>query len=44
VEDVQISSGLEQSMEHALDDVADQAGFTTVSHRLDLVGTCRNCA
>jgi Fe2+ or Zn2+ uptake regulation protein len=44
VEDVQISSGLEQSMEHALDDVADGAGFTTVSHRLDLVGTCRNCA
>jgi Fe2+ or Zn2+ uptake regulation protein len=44
VEDVEISSGLEQNMEHALDAVADQAGFTTVSHRLDLVGTCRNCA
>jgi Fur family ferric uptake transcriptional regulator len=44
VEDVQISSGLEQDMEQALDAVADQAGFTTVSHRLDLVGTCRNCA
>jgi Fur family ferric uptake transcriptional regulator len=44
VEDVQISSRLERSMEHALDTVADGAGFTTVSHRLDLVGTCRNCA
>ncbi|MFL5768157.1 MAG: Fur family transcriptional regulator [Actinomycetota bacterium] len=44
VEDVQISPALERSMERALDAVADQAGFTTVSHRLDLVGTCRNCA
>ncbi|MFL5737687.1 MAG: Fur family transcriptional regulator [Actinomycetota bacterium] len=44
VEDVQISSRLERSMEQALDPVADRAGFTTVSHRLDLVGTCRNCA
>jgi len=44
VEDVQISSGLEQNMEQALDAVADRAGFRTVSHRLDLVGTCRNCA
>ena len=44
VEDVQISPRLEQSMERALDTVADRSGFTTVSHRLDLVGTCRNCA
>jgi Fur family ferric uptake transcriptional regulator len=44
VEDVQISSRLERSMEQALDTVADRAGFTTVSHRLDLVGICRNCA
>ena len=44
VEDVQIPPRLEQSMEQALDSVADATGFTTVSHRLDLVGTCRNCA
>ena len=44
VEDVEIPSGLEQNMEQALDAVADEAGFRTVSHRLDLVGTCRNCA
>jgi Fe2+ or Zn2+ uptake regulation protein len=44
VEDVQIPHRLEQSVERALDAVADETGFTTVSHRLDLVGTCRNCA
>jgi len=44
VEDVTISSRLEQSMERALDGVAAETGFTTVSHRFDLIGTCRNCA
>lgn len=43
VEDVTIPSRLEQSMERALDDVAADTGFTTVSHRFDLIGTCRNC-
>jgi Fe2+ or Zn2+ uptake regulation protein len=44
VEDVQIPPRLERSMEQALDTVAESTGFTTVSHRLDLLGTCRNCA
>lgn len=44
VEDVTIPSRLEQSMERALDDVAADTGFTAVSHRFDLIGTCRNCA
>ena len=44
VEDVTISPRLEQSMERALDGVAAETGFTTVSHRFDLIGTCRNCA
>ena len=44
VEDVTISSRLEHSMERALDGVAAETGFTTVSHRFDLIGTCRNCA
>ncbi len=44
VEDVQIPPKLERSMEQALDTIAEASGFTTVSHRLDLLGTCRNCA
>jgi Fe2+ or Zn2+ uptake regulation protein len=44
VEDVTIPSRLEHSMERTLDGVAADAGFTTVSHRFDLIGTCRNCA
>jgi Fe2+ or Zn2+ uptake regulation protein len=44
VEDVRIPPRLERSMEQALDTVAAGTGFTTVSHRLDLLGTCRNCA
>jgi Fur family transcriptional regulator, ferric uptake regulator len=44
VEDVTIPTKLERSMERALDDVAESTGFTTVSHRLDLIGICRNCA
>jgi Fur family transcriptional regulator, ferric uptake regulator len=44
VEDVQIPPRLERSMEQALDAIAESSGFTTVSHRLDLLGTCRNCA
>jgi Fur family transcriptional regulator, ferric uptake regulator len=44
VEDVTISPRLEQSMERALDGVATETGFTTVTHRFDLIGTCRKCA
>jgi Fe2+ or Zn2+ uptake regulation protein len=44
VEDVTVSPRLEHSMERALDGVAAETGFTTVSHRFDLIGTCRNCA
>jgi Fe2+ or Zn2+ uptake regulation protein len=44
VEDVTIPPKLERSMERALDDVAASTGFTTVSHQLDLIGICRNCA
>jgi Fe2+ or Zn2+ uptake regulation protein len=44
VEDVTIPSRLERSMERALDGVAANTGFATLSHRFDLIGTCRNCA
>jgi Fe2+ or Zn2+ uptake regulation protein len=44
VEDVMIPPRLERGMERALDGVAAETGFMTVSHRFDLIGTCRNCA
>ncbi len=44
VEDVTIPAPLERSVERALTDVAHQTGFAAVSHRLDLIGTCRQCS
>jgi Fur family transcriptional regulator, ferric uptake regulator len=44
VEDVTIPARLERSVERALADVAEQTGFAAVSHRLDLIGTCRRCS
>jgi len=43
VDDVTIPTRLERSMERALDGVASATGFSAVSHRLDLIGTCRAC-
>lgn len=43
VQDVTIPTRLERSMERALDEVASDTGFLAVSHRLDLIGTCRAC-
>ncbi len=43
VQDVTIPPRLERSMERALDEIADGTGFTAVSHRLDLIGTCTAC-
>jgi Fur family transcriptional regulator, ferric uptake regulator len=43
VQDVTIPSRLEKSMERALDQVAAETGFAAVTHRLDLIGTCRTC-
>lgn len=44
VEDVTVPADLELTMDRALDRLARGAGFAEVSHRLDLIGTCRNCA
>ncbi|MEX0990348.1 MAG: Fur family transcriptional regulator [Actinomycetota bacterium] len=44
VQDVTIPQRLERSMERALDEIAEGTGFTAVSHRLDLIGTCKACA
>jgi Fur family transcriptional regulator, ferric uptake regulator len=43
VEDVALPTSLERRMEGALTDVAVSAGFTPAAHRLDVIGTCRDC-
>jgi Fur family transcriptional regulator, ferric uptake regulator len=44
VEDVPPNARLEQSLRHAVDQIADTTGFHTHTHRIDLVGLCRRCA
>jgi Fe2+ or Zn2+ uptake regulation protein len=44
VEDVALPRTLERRMEGALTEVAVSAGFTPAAHRLDVIGTCRDCA
>jgi Fur family ferric uptake transcriptional regulator len=44
VEDVDMPSGLEGRLDRTLDGLARRAAFATVSHRLDLIGLCRDCA
>lgn len=44
VEDVEVPVRLERNMERALAQVADDTGFSAVTHRLDLIGTCRSCS
>lgn len=44
VEDFTVSAELEGSLDVALAKVADDTGFRVDHHRLDLVGTCSECA
>jgi Fur family transcriptional regulator, ferric uptake regulator len=44
VEDVPPNARLEQSLRHAVDQIAHATGFRTQTHRVDLVGLCRRCA
>jgi Fe2+ or Zn2+ uptake regulation protein len=44
VEDVPPNARLEQSLRHAVDQIAAATGFHTEAHRVDLVGRCRRCA
>ncbi|MGH2731635.1 MAG: Fur family transcriptional regulator [Actinomycetota bacterium] len=44
VEDFTASPQLESSMARAFTKIAAQAGFAQKSHRVDLLGLCRNCA
>lgn len=43
VEDVAVTATFERQVARTVTDVADRTGFSAVSHRLDLIGTCRNC-
>jgi Fe2+ or Zn2+ uptake regulation protein len=43
VEDVTVPEPLEREVERVLAAAARRAGFRGLSHRLDLVGTCRSC-
>ncbi|HYX80645.1 MAG TPA: Fur family transcriptional regulator [Actinomycetota bacterium] len=42
--DVTLPIDLERKIERDLDAVAARAGFADVGHRLDLIGTCTDCA
>jgi Fe2+ or Zn2+ uptake regulation protein len=44
VEDVTVPSELEGTLDRTLDRLAKRAGFADVDHRLDLIGTCSDCA
>ena len=44
VADFRPSRGVEQALERAVAEADDQDGFAADHHRLDLVGTCRECA
>ena len=44
VQDLPLPAGFERSLDRTLDRVAAQAGFAEVSHRLDLIGLCADCA
>jgi len=43
VADIDASSKLERALEQAAALAASETGFVIDSHRIDLVGTCRNC-
>lgn len=44
VQDVEVPPSLERDIDRALDRLARKAAFASVHHRLDLIGTCRDCA
>ena len=44
IRDVDVPPDVEGTLGRALDRIAKRAGFARVSHRLDLVGLCAECA
>lgn len=43
IDDYTAPATLERELHRTLDDIVDQTGFAITAHRLDLLGTCRNC-
>jgi Fur family ferric uptake transcriptional regulator len=43
VEDVTIPAPVEATMRRTMNKLAGETGWSTVGHRLDLIGTCRDC-
>jgi Fur family transcriptional regulator, ferric uptake regulator len=43
IEDVAMPATFERALDRQLDGLAREAGFATVSHRLDMIGLCRDC-
>lgn len=44
IEDIEVAVRVEEAMHDAVDHAADERGFTTEFHRLELLGTCAGCA
>lgn len=44
VQDLPLPGDFERALDRTLDRVAAEAGFAEVSHRLDLIGLCADCA
>jgi Fur family transcriptional regulator, ferric uptake regulator len=44
VRDVDVPADVESALDRSLDRLARRAGFASVSHRLDLMGVCADCA
>jgi Fur family transcriptional regulator, ferric uptake regulator len=44
VEDVTVPHSFERQVARTVSDVAGKSGFSAVAHRLDVLGTCRDCA
>jgi Fe2+ or Zn2+ uptake regulation protein len=44
VEDAALPPAFERALDRAIDELARTARFAAVSHRLDLIGLCRECA
>jgi Fur family ferric uptake transcriptional regulator len=44
VQDLPLPGDFERTLDRTLDRVAGEAGFAEVSHRLDLIGLCADCA
>ena len=44
VQDLPLPGAFERTLDRTLDRVAGEAGFAEVSHRLDLIGLCADCA